>query len=178
MKKSLTARAKSAAFQSSASRCANGCSASPPTPRRLLADLDTIDWTDSLKEMQRNWIGRSEGAKLIFKSSSSAKIINHEVFTTRPDTLVRRDLHGARTGTSFVATDYDARTTKMLFKTTKLEVAGQIGFGTHGTRQGKIRRVHRRVRNQSRQRRENSNLDCRLRSRQLRHGRNHGRASA
>src|SRR5262249_22318563 len=32
---------------------------------RLLADLDTIDWTDSLKEMQRNWIGRSEGAEVI-----------------------------------------------------------------------------------------------------------------
>ena len=32
---------------------------------KLLADLDTIDWSDSLKEMQRNWIGRSEGAEVI-----------------------------------------------------------------------------------------------------------------
>ena len=34
---------------------------------RLLADLDTIDWSDSLKEMQRNWIGRSEGAEVKFQ---------------------------------------------------------------------------------------------------------------
>jgi leucyl-tRNA synthetase len=52
---------------------------------RLLKDLDTIDWTDSLKEMQRNWIGRSEGATVNFGVSGSGLIIG--VFTTRPDTL-------------------------------------------------------------------------------------------
>jgi leucyl-tRNA synthetase len=52
---------------------------------RLIQDLDTIDWTDSLKEMQRNWIGRSEGASVLFQVDSSELII--EVFTTRPDTL-------------------------------------------------------------------------------------------
>jgi len=52
---------------------------------RLLEDLDTIDWTDSLKEMQRNWIGRSEGAQVIFAVEGSAETI--PVFTTRPDTL-------------------------------------------------------------------------------------------
>jgi leucyl-tRNA synthetase len=52
---------------------------------RLLADLDTIDWTDSLKEMQRNWIGRSEGAEVKFKIQNSDSRIT--VFTTRPDTL-------------------------------------------------------------------------------------------
>ena len=52
---------------------------------RLLADLDTIEWSDSLKEMQRNWIGRSEGAEVDFQvEGHSAKI---RVFTTRPDTL-------------------------------------------------------------------------------------------
>ncbi len=50
---------------------------------RLLADLDTIEWSDSLKEMQRNWIGRSEGAEVDFAIADS-KI---RVFTTRPDTL-------------------------------------------------------------------------------------------
>ena len=50
---------------------------------KLLADLDTIEWSDSLKEMQRNWIGRSEGAVVKF-SAGEASI---EVFTTRPDTL-------------------------------------------------------------------------------------------
>jgi leucyl-tRNA synthetase len=52
---------------------------------RLLADLDTIDWSDSLKEMQRNWIGRSEGAEVDFEVAGSSEIIR--VFTTRPDTL-------------------------------------------------------------------------------------------
>ncbi|MCT2346678.1 leucine--tRNA ligase [Niallia taxi] len=52
---------------------------------RLLEDLDDVDWPESIKEMQRNWIGRSEGAEVTFQ------IDNHEetftVFTTRPDTL-------------------------------------------------------------------------------------------
>jgi leucyl-tRNA synthetase len=52
---------------------------------KLLADLDSIDWSDSLKEMQRNWIGRSEGASVLFKVDSDDSAI--EVFTTRPDTL-------------------------------------------------------------------------------------------
>jgi leucyl-tRNA synthetase len=53
--------------------------------KKLLADLDTIDWSDSLKEMQRNWIGRSEGASVLFQVASDNLSI--EVFTTRPDTL-------------------------------------------------------------------------------------------
>jgi leucyl-tRNA synthetase len=52
---------------------------------KLLADLETIDWTDSLKEMQRNWIGRSEGATVEFKTQDSKFLLS--VFTTRPDTL-------------------------------------------------------------------------------------------
>ena len=52
---------------------------------RLLQDLDTIDWSDSLKEMQRNWIGRSEGAEVDFAIENSTEKIR--VFTTRPDTL-------------------------------------------------------------------------------------------
>ncbi len=52
---------------------------------RLLADLDTIEWSDSLKEMQRNWIGRSEGAEVDFQVAGSNEKIR--VFTTRPDTL-------------------------------------------------------------------------------------------
>jgi len=52
---------------------------------RLLRDLDTIDWSGSLKEMQRNWIGRSEGAEVDFQVEGSDEIIR--VFTTRPDTL-------------------------------------------------------------------------------------------
>jgi leucyl-tRNA synthetase len=52
---------------------------------RLLVDLDMLDWPESTKEMQRNWIGKSEGAKVQFKIKDSEDIL--EVFTTRPDTL-------------------------------------------------------------------------------------------
>jgi len=57
---------------------------------KLLADLDTIDWSDSLKEMQRNWIGRSEGAEVDFQIADCGLPITDSkirVFTTRPDTL-------------------------------------------------------------------------------------------
>jgi leucyl-tRNA synthetase len=52
---------------------------------RLLKGLDTIDWTDSLKESQRNWIGKSEGCSLTFNIQHST--FNLSVFTTRPDTI-------------------------------------------------------------------------------------------
>ncbi len=52
---------------------------------RLLEDLDDLDWPESIKDMQRNWIGRSEGAKVTFDiENNDGKI---DVFTTRPDTI-------------------------------------------------------------------------------------------
>ena len=53
--------------------------------QRLLDDLDGIDWSDSLKEMQRNWIGRSKGTEVLFRVEDS--YVEIAVFTTRPDTL-------------------------------------------------------------------------------------------
>jgi leucyl-tRNA synthetase len=52
---------------------------------RLLEDLEELDWPESLKEMQRNWIGRSEGAEVYFKVEGYDDKVT--VFTTRPDTL-------------------------------------------------------------------------------------------
>jgi len=52
---------------------------------KLLKDLDLIDFPENIKEMQRNWIGRSEGANVIFSIKDSHETI--KVFTTRPDTL-------------------------------------------------------------------------------------------
>ena len=52
---------------------------------RLLDDLEDVDWPESIKEMQRNWIGRSIGANVTFKVAHSDK--DFTVFTTRPDTL-------------------------------------------------------------------------------------------
>ncbi len=53
--------------------------------QRLLEGLDDLDWSDSLKEMQKNWIGRSEGAEVTF--AVKGKDFGFEVFTTRPDTI-------------------------------------------------------------------------------------------
>ena len=53
--------------------------------QRLLDGLDKVDWTDSLKETQRNWIGRSEGAEMKFKIADSD--VELEIFTTRADTV-------------------------------------------------------------------------------------------
>ena len=53
--------------------------------QRLLDGLETIDWTDSLKETQRNWIGRSEGTEVVFRVKDSDK--SFTIFTTRADTM-------------------------------------------------------------------------------------------
>ncbi len=52
---------------------------------RLLGDLETIDWPEHVKTMQRNWIGRSEGAEVTFRCEQIG--VDYPVFTTRPDTL-------------------------------------------------------------------------------------------
>nr|WP_289039198.1 leucine--tRNA ligase [uncultured Allobacillus sp.] len=52
---------------------------------RLLEDLDDLDWPESLKDMQRNWIGKSEGAELTFEIEGTEE--SFDAFTTRPDTL-------------------------------------------------------------------------------------------
>ena len=51
---------------------------------RLLQDLDELDWPEGVKEMQRNWIGKSVGAEVIFKTTAGPSVT---VYTTRPDTL-------------------------------------------------------------------------------------------
>ena len=53
--------------------------------QRLLDGLNSLEWTDSLKETQRNWIGRSEGAEMFFKVANSD--LELEIFTTRADTV-------------------------------------------------------------------------------------------
>ena len=53
---------------------------------RLIADLDILDWSDSIKTMQRNWIGRSTGANIRFPVEGREDVFV-EVFTTRPDTM-------------------------------------------------------------------------------------------
>ncbi len=139
-------------------------------------DLDTIDWSDSLKEMQRNWIGRSEGAEVDFQIADS-ECADHRVFTTRPDTLFGATYMVLAPEHKLVDADHHAGATR--------SGRGLQGRGrqeerprTHRTGEGEDRRVHRRLRHQPGQRGEDSHLDCRLRARQLRHRRDHGRAGA
>jgi len=54
---------------------------------RLLEGLESLDWTDSLKEMQRNWIGKSQGAEMIFHVVNGSKEYDLTIFTTRADTV-------------------------------------------------------------------------------------------
>lgn len=54
---------------------------------RLLKSLDSLDWSDSLKEMQRNWIGRSEGTEMVFDTVCDGKHLPVTIFTTRADTV-------------------------------------------------------------------------------------------
>ena len=65
---------------------------------RLAEDLDTVDWPEKVKLMQRNWIGRSEGAEVTFTVPGAGQGAQQDaslsVYTTRPDTLFRRYLHG------------------------------------------------------------------------------------
>ena len=53
--------------------------------QRMLDGLERLEWSDSLKEIQRNWIGRSEGAQVFFDIQGSDRKL--EIFTTRPDTI-------------------------------------------------------------------------------------------
>ena len=54
---------------------------------RLLEDLEDLDWTDSLKDMQRNWIGKSQGAEMNFRVSNGTEEYDMTIFTTRADTV-------------------------------------------------------------------------------------------
>ena len=54
---------------------------------RLLEDLEDLSWTDSLKDMQRNWIGRSQGAEMVFKAYNGDREYDMLIFTTRADTV-------------------------------------------------------------------------------------------
>lgn len=54
---------------------------------RLLDSLDSLDWSDSLKEMQRNWIGRSEGTEMVFDTVCGERHLPVTIFTTRADTV-------------------------------------------------------------------------------------------
>jgi leucyl-tRNA synthetase len=132
---------------------------------RLLADLDELDWPESVKESQRHWIGKSAGAYIVFATVSDGQRPQDDaqppairVFTTRPDTI-------------FGATYLVCR---------RLSRPGQPALRTraHSPEQGQNGRLYRWVRHQSREWVAHPHLDRRLCTDGLWHGRDHGGARA
>ena len=177
----MTARAKSAAFRSSASRCANGCSASPPTPRNCWPTSTRLTGAIRSRKCSGTGLAAAKARKWTFKLPIANCRLRIQRSACSPRGRTR--LFGAtymvlapehRLG----GRNHHRRNNATRLKNYREHTRAQKRSRTHRTGQGKNRRVHRRLRHQSGQRRKNSNLDCRLRSRQLRHRRHHGRAGA
>ena len=136
----------------------------------LLDDLDTVEWPESIKARQRNWIGRSEGAELVFRIEEWDEDVT--VFTTRPDTLF-----GA---TFFVLAPEHELVARIESEEVQALRPPRVGEEDRGAGRGggEDRRLHRAARRQPGQRRAAAGVRRRLRPHRLRHGRDHGRAGA
>ena len=154
---------------------------------RLIADLDLLDWPESIKAMQRNWIGRSEGAQVHFGTSRPPSIA---VFTTRPDTLF-----GA---TYMVLAPEHPLVDELVADAWPADVDPRVDGGRRRRREPRSRptapsgpqerarppergpredrRLHRRLGHQPGQRRADPRVRRRLRAHGLRHRGDHGRA--
>lgn len=102
--------------------------------QRLLDGLDKINWSDSLKDIQRNWIGRSQGADVIFNVKDSD--IKLQIFTTRPDTIF---------GVSFMVlapeSDYVKQLTTPAQEKEVKEYLGYVAKRTERERQSEVKKV-------------------------------------
>ena len=152
------------------------------------------DWPESLKEMQRNWIGQSVGAEVDFEivplgrsdvdARAAAATSTETTMTWRsPSSRRGRTRCSARRTWcwrrsirwSIASPPPTQRETVEAYRT---QVAAQERPRSQAETQGQDRRLHRRVRDQSGERREDPDLDRRLRADGLRHRRDHGRAGA
>ena len=154
---------------------------------RLVADLDRLDWPDSVKAMQRNWIGRSRGrAGPVPRRRHRDRGVHHP-----PGHPVRRHLHGAGPRAPAGRRHRDGRVAVRR----RRALDGRRARPRHGDRgvprggvpqdrpgppgeQGQDRRLHRRLRHQPGQRQRDPGVRRRLRADGLRHRRDHGRARA
>ena len=143
---------------------------------RLFNELDGLDWPEGIKVLQRNWIGRSEGAEIDFAIAEHGNRKAEEKFAS-----------SRRGPTHFMAATYmvlapehplvDLIVTEEQWPAVREyreRDRAQKRPGTHRPRKREDRRLHRRVRDQSREQRKNSNLDRRLRADGLRHRRDQG----
>ena len=136
---------------------------------QLLDDLALIDWPEKTKTIQRNWIGRSEGAEVLFRIEELD--IDIPVFTTRPDTLF---------GATFFVLAPEHPLVEQLANDEVRAYVEKAGTRSVEERadEGQGRRLHRPLRRQPGQRRADPGLGRRLRADGLRDGRDHGRARA
>ena len=140
----------------------------------LLDDLATIDWPERTKTIQRNWIGRSEGAEILFRVDELD--IDIPVFTTRPDTLFGATFFVAR---ARAAARRAAGRRDRAADEVRAYVRIAAARGRRGARAAREDgRLHRPLRDEPRQRRADPDLGRRLRADGLRHRRDHGRARA
>ena len=162
---------------------------------RLEKDLDQLDWSEGIKKLQRDWIGRSTGAEVDFyigdkqqldqwtaergASGFSRKPADDvlRIYTDATRHALRRDLHGHRAGASVRRAAHDSRAGRSGQGLLSAS-GGQERPGAHGADQAKDRRLHGQLRRQSGRRRDGADLGGRLRADQLRHGGDYGRAGA
>ena len=143
--------------------------------QRLIDELDGLDWPEGIKLLQQNWIGRSEGAEVHFNVSADSNRKPITVFTTRPDTLFGATYMVLAPEHPLVGNHHRrAEGRRREYR----KACAQVRPGPQRSEQGKVRRLHRRLRDQSRERRADPDLDRRLRADGLRHRRDHGRACA
>ncbi len=116
---------------------------------RLIDELEELDWPEGIKALQRNWIGRSEGAEVVFAIPQIQEKIT--VFTTRPDTLFGATYMVLAPEHPLVdqITSGDQKEAVAEYRK---EICEQIGPRAHRPRQGQDRRLHRRLCHQPGQR--------------------------
>ena len=142
---------------------------------RLLENLDHIDWSETTKTAQRNWIGRSEGAEIAFATHTvEGGECEIRVFTTRADTIY---------GATYMVLAPEHPLVKSLTKPEQEEEGRSVPredeeAGHHHAQDehGEDRGLHWLVRDQSSHRQGDPDLDLRLRADGVRHRRDHGRA--
>ena len=161
---------------------------------RLLADLDLLDWPESIKLMQRNWIGRSVGAEVAFPVEEHTGV-DIDVFTTRPDTLFGATYMVLAPEHPLIDADrprpmargHAVRVARQLRPRQAADRGGrliprvrgaEVGAGAAGRGEGEDGHLHRRVRQQPHQRLGHPGVHRRLRADGLRHRGHHGRSRA
>ena len=103
--------------------------------KRLLEGLEYLAWSDSLKEMQRNWIGKSEGAEMIFHVSNGPATYEMPIFTTRPDTLF---------GVTFMVLAPESEwVEKLTAPENKKQVADYLSYAKTKTERERMTETHR-----------------------------------